>query len=46
MHEVTASLIVSLAGVAEQSDDFVTDLDDATAANSGASHDDHRHHRL
>jgi hypothetical protein len=46
MHEVTASLIVSLAGAAEQSDDFVTDVDDATEDNRGASQDDHRHHRL
>jgi hypothetical protein len=28
-----ASLFLSLAGAAEQPDDFVTDLDDATEAN-------------
>jgi len=33
VRKVAASLFLSLAGVAEQPDDFVTDVDDATEAN-------------
>lgn len=33
MRKVAASLFLSLAGAAEQPDDFVTDVDDATEAN-------------
>jgi hypothetical protein len=33
MREVTAALFRSIAGAAEQPDDFVTDSDDATHAN-------------
>lgn len=33
MHKVAAALLLSLAGAAEQPDDFVTDVDDATEAN-------------
>jgi hypothetical protein len=33
MRNVAASLFVSLAGAAEQPDEFVTDVDDATEAN-------------
>jgi hypothetical protein len=38
MREVAASLFLSLAGAAEQPDELVTDVDDATEANlRGAS---------
>jgi hypothetical protein len=33
MRKVAASLFLSLAGAAEQPDEFVTDVDDATEAN-------------
>lgn len=33
MRKVAASLFLSLAGAAEQLDEFVTDVDDATEAN-------------
>ena len=33
MRKVAASLFVSLAGAAEQPDEFMTDVDDATEAN-------------
>jgi hypothetical protein len=33
MRNVAASLFLSLAGAAEQPDEFVTDVDDATEAN-------------
>ena len=33
MRKVAASLFLSVAGAAEQPDDFVTDVDDATEAN-------------
>jgi hypothetical protein len=33
MRKVAASLFLSLTGAAEQPDEFVTDLDDATEAN-------------
>jgi hypothetical protein len=33
MRKVAASLFLSLAGAAEQPDEFVTDVDDATDAN-------------
>ena len=33
MRKVTASLFLSLAGAAEQPDEFMTDVDDATKAN-------------
>jgi hypothetical protein len=46
VRRVAASLFLSLAGAAEQPDEFVTDVDDVTEATLGASHDDHRHHRL
>jgi hypothetical protein len=32
MRKVAASLFLALAGAAEQPDDFVTDVDDASAA--------------
>ena len=35
MRKVAASLFLSLAGVAEQPEDFVADVDDATKANLG-----------
>jgi hypothetical protein len=46
MRKVAACLFLFLAGPAEQPDEFVTDVDDATEASLRASHDDHRHHRL
>lgn len=33
MRKVAASVFLSLAGAAEQRDEFVTDVDDATEAN-------------
>jgi hypothetical protein len=33
MRKLAASLLLSLAGAAEQPDEFVTDVDDATEAN-------------
>jgi hypothetical protein len=46
VRKAAASLFLSLAGAAEQPDDFVTDVENATEANLRASHDDHRHHRV
>ena len=46
MRKVAASLFLSLDGAAEQPDEFVTDVDDATEENLRTSHDDDRHHRL
>jgi hypothetical protein len=46
VRKVAASLFLSLAGAAEQPDDFVTDVENATQANLGASGDDYCHHRV